>query len=183
MAIRKQPTGAPVKLGPIYMANYRRRRPAGQGRLWLLGLGAFAGVFTGGMAITNWSAISALVSGSQSDTISFSSCGLIRRNCVVDGDTFWLHGEKVRIANIDTPETPGSARCKNLRIGKNPSWCDFELGSKARVALATTLSGGPVVLSPQGKDKYGRTLATVSVGGRDVGDALIEQGVARRWED
>jgi endonuclease YncB( thermonuclease family) len=32
-------------------------------------------------------------------------CGSGRRvNCVVDGDTFWLAGEKVRIVNIDAPE-------------------------------------------------------------------------------
>lgn len=71
----------------------------------MFGLGTFARVFAGGIAITNWSAISALVGGSQSDTILFSSCGMIRRNCVVDGDTFWLEEEKVRISNIDAPET------------------------------------------------------------------------------
>src|SRR3546814_7636950 len=26
-------------------------------------------------------------------------------NCVVDGDTFWIDGEKVRVADIDAPET------------------------------------------------------------------------------
>ena len=28
-----------------------------------------------------------------------------RETCVVDGDTFWLNGEKVRIADINAPET------------------------------------------------------------------------------
>ena len=32
---------------------------------------------------------------------------------VVDGDTFWLHGEKVRIADINAPETLGAA-CASL---------------------------------------------------------------------
>jgi hypothetical protein len=26
-------------------------------------------------------------------------------NCVVDGDTFWVNGEKVRLADINAPET------------------------------------------------------------------------------
>src|SRR5687768_10535278 len=26
-------------------------------------------------------------------------------NCVVDGDTLWLGGEKIRVADIDAPET------------------------------------------------------------------------------
>ncbi|MET0589180.1 MAG: hypothetical protein ABWZ75_11725 [Novosphingobium sp.] len=39
-------------------------------------------------------------------TAAFALCGSGPRiNCVVDGDTFWLRGEKVRIADINTPET------------------------------------------------------------------------------
>ena len=41
-------------------------------------------------------------------------------NCVVDGDTIWLDGEKIRVADIDTPETRGP---------KCPS--EGELGEKA----------------------------------------------------
>ena len=32
-----------------------------------------------------------------------------RSTCVVDGDTFWLNGEKVRMADINAPETHGAA--------------------------------------------------------------------------
>ncbi len=48
----------------------------------------------------------ATVSPSRGIRASFSYChtgGGI--NCVVDGDTFWIGGEKVRIAGIDAPET------------------------------------------------------------------------------
>jgi micrococcal nuclease len=31
-----------------------------------------------------------------------------RTTCVVDGDTFWLSGEKIRIADINAPETHGA---------------------------------------------------------------------------
>ena len=32
-----------------------------------------------------------------------------RSTCVVDGDTFWLEGKKVRLADINAPETTGAA--------------------------------------------------------------------------
>lgn len=37
----------------------------------------------------------------------FSRCGGFggRDNCVVDGDTLWYRGQKIRIADINTPET------------------------------------------------------------------------------
>jgi len=36
-----------------------------------------------------------------------------RDNCVHDGDTVWLAGEKIRIADIDTPELNG--KCEHER--------------------------------------------------------------------
>jgi endonuclease YncB( thermonuclease family) len=38
----------------------------------------------------------------------FGACGFGKhRNCVIDGDTFYLNGDKIRIADIDAPETNG----------------------------------------------------------------------------
>jgi endonuclease YncB( thermonuclease family) len=34
-----------------------------------------------------------------------------------------------------------------------------------------------------GKDKYGRTLAVIRISGRNVGDILIAEGLARSWPD
>jgi hypothetical protein len=48
-------------------------------------------------------------------------------DCVVDGDTFWIGGEKVRIADTDAPET-------------HPPRCDDE----ARLGNAATQRGGCV---------------------------------------
>src|SRR4051812_37460338 len=57
-------------------------------------------------------------------------------NCVVDGDTFWMDGEKIRIADIDAPET-------------HPSRCAEEerLGNAATRRLQALLSAGPVRLA------------------------------------
>lgn len=92
-----------------------------------------------------------------------------RDNCVVDGDTFWLAGEKVRIANIDTPEIHGQ--------------CDRErdLARQARERLAA-LMDGTIALHRQGRDRYGRVLARVTAQGRDVGAVLIAEGLAREWK-
>ena len=49
------------------------------------------------------------------------------------------------------------------------------------MALVRLLSRGRVMIERQGTDPYGRTLATVSVGGVDAGDYLMAQGLARPW--
>ena len=40
-----------------------------------------------------------------------------RSTCVVDGDTFWLEGKKVRLADINAPETTGAA-CPAQLVGR-----------------------------------------------------------------
>lgn len=149
----------------------------------MAGLVTFISVFVGGMALTNWPTTDRYFEFSKTSGVSFPVCGMIRRNCIVDGDTFWIKGEKVRIANIDAPEMPGSDRCKHLRYGRNPSWCDFDRGLKARDTLQQFLSSGRISISRLSVDHYGRTLATVSVDGEDVGSHLVKQGVARWWQN
>jgi len=95
------------------------------------------------------------------------------RNCVVDGDTFWFAGEKYRIADIDTPET-------------HPPRCAEEaaLGKAATERLQRWLNEGAFTLESidRDTDRYGRKLRVVTRGGTSVGDALVGEGLARRWE-
>lgn len=93
-----------------------------------------------------------------------------RDNCVVDGDTIWLSGEKIRIENIDTPETD-QAKCPAERAA----------GERAKRRLHQLVNSGPLYIERSGADRYGRTLATVSVNGRDVGSVLVSEGLARPW--
>lgn len=94
-------------------------------------------------------------------------------NCVVDGDTFWMDGEKVRIADIDTPET-------------HPPRCDEEarLGEAATRRLQVLLNAGPVTLVPidRDTDRYGRLLRVVERDGRSLGQVVVDEGLARPWE-
>jgi len=102
----------------------------------------------------------------------YEQCGSGKRvTCVVDGDTFWVRGEKVRIVNIDTPEIQ-SAKCD----------AELRLGHVAAQRLAELLSGGRLYLGRTGFDRNGRTLAYVRVGGVDLGEVLIAEELARPWE-
>jgi len=95
-----------------------------------------------------------------------------RDNCVVDGDTFWLAGERVRIVNVDTAEING--KCPDER----------KRALAARDRLQSLLSEGSIVLVREGadRDRYGRLLRRVLVNGRDVGERLIAESHARRWD-
>ena len=91
---------------------------------------------------------------------------------VTDGDTIRVGEERIRIANIDTPEMPGRAACAYE--------ADKALAAKAR--LGQLLSAGEITIARDGVDRYGRTLATLRVDGRDVGDQLVAEGAAQRWD-
>jgi micrococcal nuclease len=95
-----------------------------------------------------------------------------RITCVVDGDTFWLEGEKVRLADINAPETshPGCPR-------------EAELGHKAKLRLVALLNQGRIELvsGARDRDRYGRLLREVRRGGRSLGDTLIAEGLAEPW--
>ncbi|WP_334185415.1 thermonuclease family protein [Novosphingobium sp.] len=107
---------------------------------------------------------------------------------VHDGDTVRLcDGERVRLVNIDAPEVVGSSRCTaqsraKLAASRNPPWCDYEAGLASRDQLRAFLSSGSPQIQRTGTDRYGRTLARLSVNGRDAGNYLISAGLARPWQ-
>lgn len=93
-----------------------------------------------------------------------------RVTCVVDGDTVWIEGEKIRIEDIDTPENNG--RCVEER----------RIAVEAAGMLTDLLNQGNPQIERSGKDRYGRTLARILVGGQSVSDQLIAAGLAKVWE-
>ncbi|WP_260925411.1 thermonuclease family protein [Novosphingobium sp. 9] len=97
-----------------------------------------------------------------------------------DGDTIRCGAERIRISNIDAPELRGSPSCRGWK--KRTHWCDYAAGIRSRDALKVFLARGPVRVQRSGHDKYGRTLATVSVNGRDAGAYLVGRGLARWWQ-
>lgn len=91
-------------------------------------------------------------------------------NCVVDGDTIWLRGTKIRIADIDAPEIH-DFRCPEEKA----------LGDRATERLHELLQGGTLTLGSigRGDDQFGRKLRIVMVDGASVGEALVGEGLAR----
>ena len=80
---------------------------------------------------------------------------------VHDGDTFYTGAETIRLRGIDTPELgrPGARA--------------------AAIRLTELLREGPVTIVPRAEDVYGRTVADVYVGGRNVADVLRREGFGK----
>ncbi len=90
---------------------------------------------------------------------------------VIDGDTFDYAGERIRIADIDTPEL--RSRCEE----------ESQLARAATDRLKALRAAGPFELKRLGRDedRYGRKLRIVTRGGRSLGDVLVAEGLARTW--
>ena len=98
---------------------------------------------------------------------------------VTDGDTFRARVEiwpgietvtAVRLRGIDTPELRGKCQAEK------------DKAIAARERLRTLLAAGPVQLSQVEPDKFaGRVDATVTVNGRELGQVLVSEGLARPY--
>lgn len=88
---------------------------------------------------------------------------------VTDGDTIRCGDERIRLLDIDAPE---------LSQPKCPSERSRALAARDR--LRELLVPGFVVHRGS-LDRYGRTLARITVDGRDVGRQLVSEGHAREW--
>lgn len=106
--------------------------------------------------------------------ISYCVPGQKRVTCVVDGDTLWLDGVKIRLKGFDTPE-PQVKICGGNR--------ERALADKASGRLIELLNTNKWTIEYFGKGSFKRQLATIRIGGRDVGDILIDEKLARSWPD
>lgn len=107
------------------------------------------------------------------ESARFARCnGPVRVTCVVDGDTIWYHGEKIRIADINTPE-----------VSEPDCAAEAELGERATERLTWLLNAGPFTLQPidRASDAYGRSLYVITRGGESLGAALVAEGLAEEW--
>jgi micrococcal nuclease len=102
-----------------------------------------------------------------------SGMGRLGGNCVIDGDTFWYEGEKIRVADINTPEVsePGCAR-------------EAELGAAATDRLQALLNEGAFELEnvDRDRDQYGRLLRVVTREGESLGATMVAEGLAEEWQ-
>jgi len=94
--------------------------------------------------------------------------------CVIDGDTIRYNGMTIRLEDIDAPETY-EPRC--------PS--ELALGERATNRLIELINAGAFEVVYRGghdEDRYGRKLRVIERDGRSLGDVLVAEGLARRWD-
>lgn len=84
----------------------------------------------------------------------------IRNPLVIDGDTLFHDGKRIRILGIDAPES------------------DQRGGADAKNHLIRLVGSGMLRVEPQGTDKYGRILARIMAGQIDLGQAMVAAGYA-----
>ena len=90
---------------------------------------------------------------------------------MIDGDSLRAGNEQIRLASIDAPEL-----AQTCRDGEAREWA---CGRAAKERLAALAAGNDVSCRPQGRDRYGRTLAICSAGAvADLGEALVREGYA-----
>lgn len=143
-------------------------------RAWFITL---LGLFVFGAAWSATASANAQDSGQGHVVVEAVLCathceGVVLR--IWDGDTFRIgsgqQSERVRLQKIDAPEIAG--RCP----------FEMQLAQRAKLRLAELLRDRDVTITRSGQDAYGRTLATLSVAGLDIGDILVREGLARIWD-
>lgn len=122
---------------------------------------------SGLLAFSIVSALTSAPGATSRNTAILASGSALGPVAIVDGDTIKIDGVKIRLVDIDTPETFRS-RCEN----------ELVLGLKAKERLRSLLDAGPVTYEATGTDRYRRTLARVYAGGVDVGQTLLAEGLA-----
>jgi micrococcal nuclease len=100
---------------------------------------------------------------------------VVSRLRAVDGDTFEYvtrperqEKRRFRLFGIDTPE---------LEIA-----CEKKQAQDAKAALASILKNRVIVYAARERDRYGRELARVTLGKKDVASLLISQNLGRPYD-
>lgn len=91
---------------------------------------------------------------------------------VIDGDTIEYGGLSIRLVGFDTPETY-YAKCAAEKARGDAA--TMRLGQLIRNA------GSLQLFLRDERDRYGRGLGSILVDGLNVGDVLISEGLARRY--
>ena len=88
---------------------------------------------------------------------------------IVDGDTIYLNGEKIRFVGIDTPELKQTCLKKSIK-----DLC----GVTAKQILIDKIGNNNVECISEGRDRYKRTLAECFVNNESLSRYLVRSGYA-----
>lgn len=100
---------------------------------------------------------------------------ILGRATVIDGDTITLAHARVRIFAIDAPEL-----AQPCYYPSNQAWA---CGLEAKQMLKRFLADDPVTCLVRDHDRYGRSVATCSVRGDDIGQEMVRQGMAVAYRE
>jgi endonuclease YncB( thermonuclease family) len=89
---------------------------------------------------------------------------------IVDGDTLRIGARRIRLFGIDAPERAQSCAGADGRR--------YACGRAASEALTRLIGGARPDCAERDRDRYGRSVAICSVGGRDLNRAMVAQGWA-----
>jgi endonuclease YncB( thermonuclease family) len=124
--------------------------------------------------LSKWGwAIAAIALFAPSDMAQ--SDNLTGQASIVDGDTLEIHGTRMRLWGIDAPESTQLCRGEDSE--------QYKCGAQAANDLDAFIARRPVSCLPISLDRYGRTVATCLVGGVDLGDWLVRNGLALDWPE
>ncbi|TFL16693.1 thermonuclease family protein [Jannaschia formosa] len=96
----------------------------------------------------------------------------------------------IRVIDADTIDIGASATIRLLAIdaAEDAQTCrggarELACGALATAAARALYEGRRAVCATEGRDRYGRLLATCEVAGRDIGADLVDRGLARTYRD
>lgn len=98
---------------------------------------------------------------------------LIGQVSVIDGDTIEIHGTGIRIFGIDAPESDQLCRDEDGE--------QYRCGQKASNALFDFIDRRPVECVEVDRDRWKRAVSVCTVGGTDIADWLVRNGLALDW--
>jgi endonuclease YncB( thermonuclease family) len=109
-------------------------------------------------------------------TIGQASAGTIAgRASVIDADTLEIHGERIRLLDIDAPES----RQPCIR----PDGSEWRCGQQAALAVADWLGARPVICETTKRDRYHRWLAACTVAGETLAVWIAASGWGVPYRD
>jgi len=104
------------------------------------------------------------------------------RPTVIDGDTVRWQGNSVRLVGFDTPETGNRARCQSERARGDSATARLrELVGSGTVKLDLVSCACAPGTAGTNSCNFGRSCGVLTINGRDAGQILIAEGLARPY--
>jgi len=163
---------APVPINSNTVAAAARRANSRERDLYLgiAGVLVFAAAIAAGIVALSVFTVTHPDPNADASALEFNQCYNAQGpNCVLDGGTIYVGGERVEIAGIEAPAI-ADARCD----------AEHDRGVDAATQLALLLNSGPVTVGAPARDQSGRIVRKVDVKGRDVALKLISLNVAHQ---